>query len=156
MKTLKDYINESCINENIVRDIKNKLKTVFQRVFSKGVKSFEENSKFLKDYVTDKKVIDAVKQYFDINRQSETGYVLGEYGGLVNLHNFVKNELLNISDIDKIKDYIKNSNTKEWKLTKVSNTNDCVWFVPALEAWGIDFDSIDEIDCITSYKEAYH
>lgn len=156
MKTLKDYINESCINENIVRDIKNKLKTVFQRVFSKGVKSFEENSKFLKDYVTDKKVIDAVKKYFDINRQSETGYVLGEYGGLVDLHNFVKNELLNISDIDKIKDYIKNSNSKEWKLTKVSNTNDCVWFVPALEAWGIDFDSIDEIDCITSYKEAYY
>ena len=156
MKTLKDYINESCINENIVRDIKNKLKTVFQRVFSKGVKRFEENYKFLKDYVTDKKVIDAVKQYFDINRQSETGYVLGEYGGLVNLHNFVKNELLNISDIDKIKDYIKNSNSKDWKLTKVSSTNDCVWFVPALEAWGIDFDNIDEIDCITSYKEAYH
>lgn len=156
MKTLKDYINESCVNENIVNDIKNKLKTVFQRIFSKGVKSFEENSKFLKDYVTNKKVVDEVKQYFDINRQAETGYVLGEYGGLVNLHSFVKNELLNISDIDKIKDYIKNSNTKEWKLTKVSNTNDCVWFVPALEAWGIDFDSIEEIDCITSYKEAYH
>lgn len=155
MKNLTTYLNESIVSEGKLSDLVNKLKTVFQRMFSKGVKSFEENSKFLKDYVTDKKVIDEVKQYFDINRQAETGYVLGEYGALLNLYGFVETELLNISDIAKIKDYIKNSNSKEWKLTKVSNNTDCVWFLPALEAWSIDFDSIDEIDCITSYKDAY-
>ena len=155
MKNLTSYLNESIVSEGKLSDVLNKLKTVFQKIFSKGVKSFEENSKFLKNYVTDKKVINAVKQSFDINDQLETGYVLGEYGGLVNLHSFVETELLNISDIDKIKDYIKTSNSKEWKLTKVSNNTDCVWFLPALEAWGIDFDSIDEIDCITSYKDVY-
>lgn len=155
MKNLTAYLNESIVSEGKLSDLVNKLKTVFKRMFSKGVKSFEENSKFLKNYVTDKKVIDAVKQSFDINRQAETGYVLGEYGALLNLYSFVETELLNISDINKIKDYIKNSNSKEWKLTKVANNTDCVWFLPALEAWGIDFDSIDEIDCITSYKDAY-
>jgi hypothetical protein len=148
MKNLKDFINESLVNENIINDIK----TVFKKVFSKGIKKFEENSKFLKDYVNRKEVIDEVKQSFDINNQEETGYVLGEYGGLINLHSFVKTELLDLSDISKIKDYIKSSNSKEWKLTKVSSTNDYVWFLPALEAWDIDFDSIDEIDCITSCK----
>jgi hypothetical protein len=152
MKNLVEFINESFVNEDIINDIK----TVFKKVFSKGIKKFEENSKFLKDYVSNKRVIDEVKQSFDINRQAETGYVLGEYGGLVDLHGFVKTELLDLSDISKIKNYIKSSNSKEWKLTKVSSTNDCVWFVPALEAWGIDFDSIDEIDCITSYKEVYY
>ena len=156
MKNLTTYLSESVVSEGKVSDVVNKVKTIFKKLFSKGVKSFEENSKFLKDYVTDKKVIDEVKQSFDINDQTETGYVLAEYGGLLNLYSFVETELLDISDIAKIKDYIKNSNSKEWKLTKVSSTNDCVWFVPALEAWGIDFDNIDEIDCITSYKEAYH
>ena len=156
MKNLTAYLNESVVSEGKVSDAVNKVKTIFKKLFSKGVKSFEENSKFLKDYVTSKKVIDEVKQSFDINDQTETGYVLGEYGGLLNLYSFVETELLDISNIAKIKDYIKNSNSKEWKLTKVSNNTDCVWFVPALEAWGIDFDSIDEIDCITSYKEAYH
>lgn len=155
MKNLTAYLNESIVSEGKLSDALNELKTIFQKVFSKGIKKFEENSKFLKDYVTTKKVIDEVKQSFDINNQAETGYVLGEYGGLVNLRSFVETELLNISDIDKIKDYIKTSNSKEWKLTKVSNSNDCVWFLPALEAWGIDFESIDEIDCITSYKDAY-
>lgn len=155
MKTLISYLNESIISENKLTDSLNKIKSVFKRVFSKGVKSFEENSKFLKDYVNRKEVIDEVKQSFDINDQTETGYILGEYGGLINLHGFVETELLDLSDISKIKDYIKSSNSKEWKLTKVSSINDYVWFVPALEAWGIDFDSIDEIDCITSYKEFY-
>lgn len=155
MKNLTTYLSESVVSEGKVSDVVNKVKTIFKKLFSKGVKSFEENSKFLKDYVTNKKVIDEVKQSFDINNQEETGYVLGEYGGLLNLDGFVETELLNLSDVTKIKDYIKNSNSKEWKLTKVSNNTDCVWFVPALEAWGIDFDSIDEIDCITSYKEFY-
>ena len=149
MKSLEEFVKE-----NIMQDAKNKIKSVFQKVFSKGVKKFEENSNFLKDYVTDKKVVNTVKQSFDINNQAETGYVLGEHGGLIDLCGFVETELLNLSDVTKIKDYIKNSDNKEWKLTKVSNSNDCVWFVPALEAWGIDFDSIDEIDCITSCRES--
>lgn len=155
MKNLTVYLNESIVSEGKLSNIVNKVKTIFKKLFSKGVKSFEENSKFLKDYVTTKKVIDEVKQSFDINNQTETGYVLGEHGGLIDLYRFVEIELLDIADINKIKDYIKNSNSKDWKLTKVSSTNDCVWFVPALEAWGIDFNSIDEIDCITSCKEAY-
>ena len=155
MKNLTTYLSESVVSEGKVSDVVNKVRTIFKKLFSKGVKSFEENSKFLKDYVTDKKVINEVKQSFDINDQTETGYILGEYGGLINLHGFVESELLDLSDISKIKDYIKSSNSKEWKLTKVSSINDYVWFVPALEAWGINFDSIDEIDCITSYKEFY-
>lgn len=155
MKNLIEYLNESIVSEGKLSDVVNKVKTIVKKLFSKGVKSFEENSKFLKDYVTTKKVVDEVKQSFDINNQIETGWVLAEYGGLFNLYSFVETELLNISDIKKIKDYIKSSNSKEWKLTKASDINDYVWFLPALEAWGIDFDSIDEIDCIASFNEAY-
>lgn len=149
MKNLNDYLSESLVNENKLDTIKTKIKAEFKRLFSKGVREWNKETEWLNSFTTSNDVKEYIKKHFDINDQENTAYELEEYGGLVDLESFVETRFLPLSDVNKIISYIKNG-SNDWRVSSVDE--DFVWFLPALKAWSIKFEDLDERACIDSCK----
>ena len=113
----------------------------------------KDTTRFLKKYVNEYEAKSNVARSFDINKQDETGYVLGEYGAFQDTWELVHIDQLTYKNVDEIFDYLRSGGSKDWKISKVYQ--DFIWFLPALEAWGIDFDDINEEECIKSFLEVY-
>ena len=96
----------------------------------------------------------SIDKYFDITDQIGTGYELGEYGILdsiedrIEMLDVIKNIQIKPNDL---KDVIKKS-----KVFKLSNVDDnFFWYMPAFDILAIDFEDINELECIKSYKDFY-
>ena len=139
-----------CLNESILGDLKNGVQSILAKIFSSN--QIDKLHKFLSQFISDNAV--KIDNHFDITDQIGTGYELGEYGILdsiedrIEMLDVIKNIQIKPNDL---KDVIKKS-----KVFKLSNVDDnFFWYMPAFDILAIDFEDINELECIKSYKDFY-
>lgn len=149
MKSLAQFLSESEeVNESLLDKIGNTIQALLNaRTFS----IFKKLENFLSSYVKEDSVVQSVKTSFSKDNQSDTGVVLGEYGGLEYIPRTgdIYDEL-SIRQTNTVRSFMKQS--KKWMVCKDDNF---AWFLPALEAWGIDVNELDEREVIESYSSCY-
>lgn len=149
MKTLSQFLSESKeVNESVLDKIGNAVQALLHaRTFS----IFKKHEIFLIDYVKEDSVVQYVKTHFNKANQADTGVVLGEYGGLEYIPGTGDAyDELRPEQANAVRSFMKQS--KKWIVCK---DDDFAWFLPALEAWGIDVNELDEREVIESYSSCY-
>ena len=139
-----------CLNESILSDLKNGVQSILAKIFSS--KQINKRHKFLSEFISDNAV--KINKYFDITNQIETGYELGEYGILDNIEDIIK--ILDVVRNIQIRPHDLKDVIKKSKVFKLSDVDDnFVWYMPAFDILAIDFEDINESECIKSYKDFY-
>lgn len=149
MKTLVQFLSESQeVNESLLDKIGITIQALLHaRTFS----LFKKHENFLTSYVKEYSVVQSVKTSFSKDDQLNTGVVLGEYGGLEYIPGTGDAyDDLNPGQTNAVRSFMKQS--KKWMVCKDDNF---AWFLPALEAWGIDVNELDEGEVIESYSSCY-
>lgn len=142
MKDLKEYLAEGFMS-----DVKNKIKDVLTKIKNcRTYKELQDHEKWLEKFTSERETITRVTNDFDITNQEETGVVLGEYGGLEDL---LEGENT-YSKANSLRELM--SQSSKWQLCK---NNEYAWFLPALEAWGINVEELDENAVIESFRSCY-
>ncbi len=143
MKNLSEYLNES-----ILSDLKNGVRSILAKIFTSN--QINKQHKFLSEFISDNAA--TINKFFDITDQIETGCELGEYGILDNIEDII--EILDVVRNIQIKPRDLKDVIKKSKVFKLSDVDDnFVWYMPAFDILGIDFEDINEEECIKSYKD---
>ena len=139
-----------CLNESILDDLKNGVRSILAKIFSSN--QINKRHKFLSEFILDNAA--TINKFFDITDQRETGYELAEYGVLDRIEDIV--EMLDVIRNIQIKPQDLKDVIKKSKVFKLSDVDDnFVWYMPAFDILAIDFEDINEEECIKSYKDFY-